>query len=140
MRNETLDRAVARLDPCHREVLTLRELDRLSYEEISSLLEIAALAVGALISRARLRLRDEMRGGALATIATRSHYCDRALALVAARTDGELRDEDERDWLLAHLACCPSCRIREEAMAEAGLLYRVWAQARSRPAEPSAAR
>jgi hypothetical protein len=47
-------------------------------------------------------------------------FCYRAMGLMAARAQDAL-GEDEHDWLLAHLACCPSCRIREKAMSDAEL-------------------
>ena len=61
-----------RLPERQREVLALRELDGLSYDEIASVMEMKSNAVAQLISRARLGLRKEMRVGAAASVAIAS--------------------------------------------------------------------
>lgn len=58
---ETLGRALERLAPEFREVIVLRELEGLSYKEIS---EVAGVPVGTVmsrLSRARARLREALR-------------------------------------------------------------------------------
>jgi RNA polymerase sigma-70 factor (ECF subfamily) len=58
---ETLDRALDGLAPEFREVIVLRELEGLSYKEIS---EVAGVPVGTVmsrLSRARARLQDALR-------------------------------------------------------------------------------
>ena len=58
---ETLGRALDRLAPEFREVIVLRELEGLSYKEIS---EVAGVPVGTVmsrLSRARARLQDALR-------------------------------------------------------------------------------
>ncbi len=59
---ETLGRALGRLAPEFREVIVLRELQGLSYKEIS---EVAGVPVGTVmsrLSRARTRLQQALRG------------------------------------------------------------------------------
>jgi hypothetical protein len=85
-------------------------------------MELNANAVAQLISRARLKLRDNLRGTALESIAPGSPECDRALPMLAALKDGERSILD--DWLDEHLAGCETCRLRREAMEEAGSSYR----------------
>ena len=58
---ETVDRALGRLAPEFREVIVLRELEGLSYKEIS---EVAGVPVGTVmsrLSRARARLQEALR-------------------------------------------------------------------------------
>ncbi len=56
---ETLVRtALAALDPDHRAVLVLREIDELDYEEIARVLQINLGTVRSRLSRARARLRE----------------------------------------------------------------------------------
>jgi RNA polymerase sigma-70 factor (ECF subfamily) len=58
---ETLGRALDRMAPEFREVIVLRELEGLSYKEIS---EVAGVPVGTVmsrLSRARTRLREVLR-------------------------------------------------------------------------------
>jgi RNA polymerase sigma-70 factor, ECF subfamily len=60
---ETLGRALDRLAPEFREVIVLRELEGLSYKEIS---EVAGVPVGTVmsrLSRARTRLQESLREG-----------------------------------------------------------------------------
>src|SRR5436305_1295581 len=118
--------ANGRLPERQREVLALRELEELSYDEIAEIMEMNRNAVAQLISRARIKLRDELRGTALASIAVSSPDCERALALIAMRQDRQLDDAGDRAWLAQHLADCDTCRVAQEAIQEAGISYRAW--------------
>ena len=55
-----LDRALLQLDPEDREIITLKHLDGLSYEELSELLGIPAGTVMSRLFHARTRLRDRL--------------------------------------------------------------------------------
>jgi RNA polymerase sigma factor (sigma-70 family) len=125
--------ANARLPERQREVLALRELEGLSYDEIAAVMGMNRNSVAQLISRARINLRTELRGGALGSIAPSSPACERALPLIAKRDDGELDDDDEREWLELHLGGCEACGLRLEAMQEAGVSYRAWAPIAAAP-------
>ena len=83
-------------------------------------------SVAQLISRARINLRDGLRHGALVSIPAASAECETALPLLALAQDGELDDATSADWLARHLVGCATCRVRVEAMQEAGAAYRVW--------------
>ena len=99
--------ANGRLPERQREALALRELEDLSYDEIAAVMGMNRNSVAQLISRARINLRDELRGTALASVAASSPGCERALPLIAMRDDGQL-DDDSGDaaWLEEHLAGC----------------------------------
>ncbi len=118
--------ANGRLPQRQREVLALRELEDRSYDEIAEIMGMNRNSVAQLISRARIKLRDELRGSALASVAATSIECERALPLIAARGDGQLSDDDDSAWLETHLAGCDTCRVSEQAMEEAGTSYRAW--------------
>jgi RNA polymerase sigma-70 factor (ECF subfamily) len=118
--------ANGRLPERQREVLALRELEELSYDEIAEIMGMSRSAVAQLVSRARIKLRDELRGSDLASVAASSPGCERALPLIAARQDGQLDDAAERAWLAAHLGACDGCRVAQEASQEAGISYRAW--------------
>jgi RNA polymerase sigma factor (sigma-70 family) len=124
---EEVRAANARLPERQREALALRELEEMSYDEIAATMEMNRNSVAQLISRARINLRDELRGTALASVATGSPECERALPLIAARDDAQL-DPDSADaaWLAAHLPGCETCRVATEAMHDAGVSYRAW--------------
>jgi RNA polymerase sigma factor (sigma-70 family) len=124
---EEVRAANARLPERQREALALRELEELSYDEIAAVMEMNRNSVAQLISRARINLRDELRGTALASVAISSPDCERALPLIASRDDGQL-DETSADaaWLISHLSTCDTCAVAREAMHEAGVSYRAW--------------
>src|SRR3954471_19631732 len=126
---EQVRTAHARLPERQREVLVLRELEELSYDEIAEIMDMNRNSVAQLISRARINLRDELRGEALASIAVTSPDCEKALPLIAMRDDGQLADPLEAAWLEQHLAGCERCRAAIEAMHEAGMSYRALAPA-----------
>src|SRR5256885_891432 len=110
-----------RLPERQREVLALRELEELSYDEIAGIMDMNRNSVAQLISRARINLRDELRGTALASVAASSPDCERALPLIAMRQDRQLEDPDDRAWLAEHLGACETCRVAAEAVQEAGV-------------------
>jgi RNA polymerase sigma factor (sigma-70 family) len=123
---ESVQAANGRLPERQREVLALRELEELSYDDIAAIMDMNRNSVAQLISRARVKLRDELRGSALASVAASSADCERALPLISMRQDGQLRDASEREWLAAHLGDCATCKVSLDAMEEAGLSYRAW--------------
>src|SRR5918992_2757996 len=127
-RTEEIRSANLTLPERQREVLALRELEGLSYDEIAEIMEMNRNSVAQLISRARINLRDALRGTALASISASSPDCERALPLIALEQDGQL-DEDSSDagWLTEHLMHCHTCRLGRDAMQEAGVSYRSWA-------------
>lgn len=123
---EQVRAANARLPERQREVLVLRELEELSYDEIAEMMGMNRNSVAQLISRARIKLRDELRGSALAAVAAATPDDERAASLIAARMDGELADEADRDWLEDYLRDNERGRAMVECMLEAGTSYRAW--------------
>jgi RNA polymerase sigma-70 factor (ECF subfamily) len=121
---ELTEQAHARLPARQREVLALRELEGLSYEQIGEVLELKPNAVAQLISRARIKLAELVRGDVLESVAGATPDCDRALPLLACGQDSQMLDGEDGNWLLAHLRDCATCRVRESAMQEAGVSYR----------------
>ncbi len=124
---ESVQTANAKLPERQREVLALRELEDMSYDEIAAVMDMNRNSVAQLISRARIKLRDELVGSALASVSAATPDCQRALPLIAMRQDGQLKDADDKRWLKAHVADCPTCKVSVEAMEEAGVSYRAWA-------------
>ena len=126
-RTEEIRRANLTLPERQREALALKELDDLSYDEVAEIMGMNRNSVAQLISRARINLRGALRGEALAAIIPNAPQCERAVPMIAAVEDGELdRDSADAEWLADHLVGCETCRLRREAMAEAGISYRAW--------------
>ena len=123
-RQDEIRDANAKLPARQREVLVLRELEDLSYDEIAELMEMNRNSVAQLISRARISLRDALLGTALASVATSSADCERSLALLSARQDGQASEDD--GWLDEHMRSCETCPLARDAMEEAGISYRAW--------------
>lgn len=127
-RTEEIRQANLTLPERQREVLALRELEELSYDDIAELMDMNRNSVAQLISRARINLRDALRGTALASIAATSPDCERALPLISLEQDGQLEEaSDDGEWLGEHLMHCHTCRLGRDAMQEAGVSYRAWA-------------
>jgi RNA polymerase sigma-70 factor, ECF subfamily len=127
-RQEEVRDASMRLPERQREALALRDLEELSYDEITAIMGVGPHAVAQLISRARINLCGELGGTALASVAAPSLACERALPLIATRDDGELEvASSDAAWLDAHLAGCRRCMLAVQAMEEARASYRTWA-------------
>ncbi len=108
-----------------REVLALREVEELTYEEIGERMELSPNAAAQLAWRARGRFRSLVRRGALGGITVRTRDCERALTLLELADDGPL-PVDDAEWLDDHLDECDRCRASRAVMAEAGATYRLW--------------
>ncbi len=115
--------ATARLPERHREALALRELLRLSHDQIAQVMGIDAAAVAPLLARARLRLRRERRG---TSAELGCSDAERALRVLARRQDSEPLSGEDDDWLVRHLLACGSCNEAHAAMIEASVCYRAW--------------
>lgn len=109
-----------------REALALRELHRLSYDEIADVLETSQHSVAELLYRARITLAKRLRQSSLSAVAASEAECARALPLIGRRGDAEALTPEDRAFLGAHLATCLPCRLSDEAMQEAGATYRAW--------------
>ncbi|MGI8412437.1 MAG: sigma factor-like helix-turn-helix DNA-binding protein [Solirubrobacteraceae bacterium] len=120
-----LAQANARLPERQREALALRELLRLSYDQISKVIGIEGAALAPLLARARLRLRAQRRGVALPGGSDCGER-DRALRVLARRQDSEPLSGEDDLWLLEHLGVCAQCSQAHAAMLEASACYRAW--------------
>src|SRR5689334_14578706 len=129
-----LTQATARLPQRQREALALRETLGLGYDDIGRLIGIEPAAVAPLLSRARLRLRSELRG----TEPPRGDCPerDRALRTIARRRDREEVPVADEEWLLEHLGHCTACAQAHSATLEASACYRAWQLPDAAPAPP----
>jgi len=93
-----------RLPEKYRLVLTLRELQGLTYRRIGLVMKLSESAVETLLYRARLRFKEEF----LALHASDDLKCDQALVLLAPYLAGKLR-RAEMTLIRAHLARCADC-------------------------------
>lgn len=108
---ESVERTLALMQTRYRQALILKELNDLSYKEISNTLECSYDNARQLVHRARLHFR-ELHGIRLLAESGAS-ACMELGNLVSAFNDGEL-GEDEQDAVRAHLAVCEHCQQTED--------------------------
>ena len=98
-----LRQALTDLPPSQAEILVLRELEGLSYDEIALRMSISRAAVESMLFRARRSLRAEY--GEIST----GERCRRMRTVMAQTVEGVGRRRDRRA-LLTHLGGCAGCR------------------------------
>jgi RNA polymerase sigma-70 factor (ECF subfamily) len=96
-----------RLPEKYRLVLTLRELQGLSYRQIATILKMSESAVETLLYRARLRFKEEFV--ALEAVGELEH--EQVVPLLAPYIAGKLR-RDQAEAVRRHVALCPKCTRR----------------------------
>lgn len=119
-----LSTANAALPQRHREALALRELMRLSHQEVGEAIGIEPAAVPVLLARSRLGLRAQLRGAAV--VAGDCPERDRMLRTATLRQDGEPVPSADDDWFVDHLGHCSDCARLHAAMLEGSVCYRGW--------------
>src|SRR4051812_29002947 len=124
--------ANAQLSLRQREVLALREVERLSYDEIAEIMHTTPNAAAQLAWRARGNLRHRLRRRAFAAVTLETLECQRALDLFELAEDSAL-SPDEDAWLAHHFVTCPRCASNREVLAEVGATYRAWVPAGAVP-------
>lgn len=101
----------------YREVLQLREVDELSYEEIGERIGLNDNAVAQLIWRARHKLNVELRKVTLRSFAHGSGECKVVMARIGDKAPNAAH--------AAHLDDCDSCRLAWQSVQEVGMSHRV---------------
>ncbi|MEK7817727.1 MAG: sigma-70 family RNA polymerase sigma factor, partial [Actinomycetota bacterium] len=120
---EMVRRAAANLNENQRAALVLKELQGFDYGQMAEVLESNRNAVGALLSRARLSLREELR---MAQISTEKMpaACEEIIVLLSPYIDGELAGE-QLETVDSHLSECTFCSAALEEMREASKSFRM---------------
>jgi RNA polymerase sigma-70 factor (ECF subfamily) len=103
--------ALEELPPRYRQILLLRELDELSYDELAEALELDRGRVKVTLHRARARF------AALFIAAQLLSSRDNDSARVRCDELAALIPEGDRKQLVNHLECCSRCRKREHRPA-----------------------
>ncbi len=116
-------RAAGQLNENQRAALILRELQDFNYDQMSEVLGSNRNAVGALLSRARLRFREELR---MAQVRTEQvpPGCEAIIAMLSPYIDDELSGEDSA-MVDAHLEECTFCSAALEEMREVSRSFRM---------------
>lgn len=116
--------AVESMPENFRMALSLKELAGLSYDEISEVTGIPTNTLGKLLSRARLKFKQEFRMSEV-NVEQLPKDCKDMLPMLSAYLDNELGDE-QRFGVRNHLGDCAFCRLAMEEMAEASKSYRTF--------------
>jgi RNA polymerase sigma-70 factor (ECF subfamily) len=113
-------RAIHQLPDSHRQVLTLREIDGLSYNEIATVLGITLDNVRVTLHRARQHFRDLY--GIQVMVEEGRTACQGLDTVLSAYMDEEL-DRSSRKRVKDHIKSCPACQKKQrELLAVSGLL------------------
>ena len=119
---EIVRSASGRISKRQLDALKMYELDGMDYSDIGQQLELEPNAVAQLISRARQRLRTEVRYSGAAQH-TSTEICTRAMALMSKKVDGTLTKR-QAVWLNPHIESCDICKTNLNVMEEVGTSYR----------------
>jgi RNA polymerase sigma-70 factor (ECF subfamily) len=113
-------RTLHQLPDNYRQILVLREIDGLSYNEIAASLELSLDSVRVTLHRARLQFRDLYELQAM--VEEGRLACQGLDELLSAYVDDEL-DRAARKRVKAHIKTCPACqKKRRDLLAVGGLL------------------
>jgi RNA polymerase sigma-70 factor (ECF subfamily) len=112
-----LTHAIDALDPSHREVLVLRDVEGLSAPEVARILGVSADAVKSRLHRARVAVRQELAPifARPAIESPRGAMCPDVLTLFSRHLEGEI-DPSVCATMEAHLAHCNHCRNACESL------------------------
>lgn len=114
-----VEKALRRLPPKYREILLLREVEGMSYEEISRTMGLSLSHVRVLLHRARRALASLYLGEALGR--RRGFFCRTLDLLLSSSLDGQASSR-ELGRLERHLGECSLCREEERRLRLAGEL------------------
>lgn len=120
-RREVLS-ATLSLSEEQRTALILKEIEGLGYEEIAGIMGSNENAVGALLSRGRLRFREAFRTAHI-DLGQAEEECRAYLPLLSRSLDGKLT-ANETKLLDLHLEGCPFCCLAREEMRTSTESYR----------------
>ena len=101
---EQLDAALSRLPHRYRQILLLRELEQLSYDELAAVLELSESNVKVLLHRARARFTALFVADRLLQAGSAPAGCDELVGRLRAGSRHEIEQ---------HLEQCPTCRQLE---------------------------
>jgi RNA polymerase sigma factor (sigma-70 family) len=117
----------------HREVLALRDVEQLRYDQIARIMDITPNAAAQLAWRARARLRTQLRRRAFDAIVLHTLDCERALGLLELAEDPGSLSPAEDTWLAKHFVACSRCTSNRAVLADVGATYRSWVPAGAVP-------
>ena len=120
-----LDRAIGALDPKHREVLVLRDIEGLTAAEVGEVLGITPQAVKSRLHRARVAVRNHLAPvlGVSEAVPVAPGGCPDTVGSFSRYLEGEI-GEDACRQMEQHLARCPRCEGACAALKESLALCR----------------
>lgn len=127
-----LERTIAELEPAHREVLLLRDVEGLTAPEVADVLGISTEAVKSRLHRARVAVKDKLSPLLLPDAAARDPQCPDVLPMLSRYLEGEIGPAAcaEMD---RHVASCARCRADCDSLRRVLSLCKKEAQSGSVP-------
>jgi RNA polymerase sigma-70 factor (ECF subfamily) len=107
--------ALQKLDPEHREVLLLRDVEGLSAKEVAEVIGVSVAAVKSRLHRARSELREQLAPAAASEI---KPGCVDIRTIFSQHLEGELASEI-CSTMEAHVENCPQCEAECKGLNEA---------------------
>lgn len=104
-----LEAAVAKLEPEHREVILLRDVEGLTANEVATILGLSVVAVKSRLHRARLCLRETLVPLLDDPIVVKGPGCPEVISLYSQKLEDELSAEVCAD-IEEHLKRCGACQ------------------------------
>jgi RNA polymerase sigma-70 factor (ECF subfamily) len=104
-----LEEAIGGLDPAHRDVLLLRDVEGLSAVETALTMGLSVAAVKSRLHRARASVRRKLLPVVAPTAPTPGEGCPDIVRLFSRHLEGEIAPRTCAE-MEAHLAGCPACR------------------------------
>lgn len=122
-----LERAIGSLEPMYREVLVLRDVEGLSAQEVSDVLEISVQAVKSRLHRARIAVRNQMlpllQDAAVEPQTPPGPGCPDVLQLFSQHLEDEISQET-CESMQRHLESCAHCRTTCDSLKQSLALCR----------------
>jgi RNA polymerase sigma-70 factor (ECF subfamily) len=112
-------RTIHQLPDNHRQILVLREIDGLSYNEIAGVLDLSLDNVRVMLHRARLQFRDLYELQVM--VEEGRMACQELDDLLSAYLDDEM-DRSTRRRVKNHIKTCPACQKKRRDLLVAGRL------------------
>jgi RNA polymerase sigma-70 factor, ECF subfamily len=113
--SDVVERGLADIDPAEREAVLLRDVEGMSANEASRVLNISVAALKSRLHRGRAALRDRVRAVVDPHPESIEPSCPDVIAALSSKIEGDL-PEDACSALEAHVASCPSCAARCESV------------------------
>jgi RNA polymerase sigma-70 factor (ECF subfamily) len=130
-----LDAAISELDPIHREVLLLRDVEGLSAQEVAGVLGVSVEAMKSRLHRARIAVRERLAPLLVPSSSPETvPACPDLVPVLSQYLEGDI-GPDQCATMERHVRQCPYCKARCDSLRSTLALCRRSAESGTVPAE-----